>query len=227
MLAGWIKKLFGRSESKIVDPASSNNREPTDEELIDDYKACISRYVAAGYMSPEEALQTASEVMGDDISPDILKSKGPEILEEVLAAHIADQAGWPEITDCDRLDSAFAALEAKGIVSRQDFSCCGTCGSSEIWDEMDDARNAGNLVRRYTFFHMQDTESATEGIGLYLNYGSIEEGGEASVAIGCEIQGELEKHGLETDWDGTISKRIGVSLDWKRRLKLPPQSQLN
>ena len=35
-----------------------------------------------------------------------------------------------------RVDEALAALEAEGVISRQNFSCCGSCGSSEIWDEI-------------------------------------------------------------------------------------------
>ncbi len=139
------------------------------------------------------------------------------MIDDVIARHRAEQASWPEITDCDRLDAAFRTLEEKGIVARQHFSCCGTCGSAEIWDEMDAADRAGLPSRGYAFFHMQDTESAVEGRGLYLNYGAKEEGESAAVGIGHEIQQELERHGLTTNWDGQHARRIGLSLDWKRR----------
>jgi hypothetical protein len=65
---------------------------------------------------------------------------------------------------------------------------------------------------------MQDTESAAEGYGLYLNYGAVEEGEKAALRVANEIIDALQRHGLQTEWDGSWSKRIGVTLDWKRRL---------
>lgn len=128
-----------------------------------------------------------------------------------------EQASWPTPTDCDRLDAAFAALEQGGIVCRQHFSCCGTCGAAEIWDEIDTARGAGLDVRGYAFYHVQDTEAAVEGYGLYLNYGAVEDDEAPALAIAHEIVTTLEQHGLRVHWDGQWSRRISISLDWKRR----------
>ena len=225
-LLNWIKKLLNGSTSSST---KVEVQSPTQHELLDEFRAYISREIASGYASPDEALETAIDVMSDDVDVGILRSTGPEILSEELAAQLKKQEKWPEITDCDRLDSVFNALEEKGIVSRQNFSCCGTCGAAEIWDEIEASQNAGKTVRGYTFFHMQDTESAVEGGGLYLNYGSsdAEEGEGACVSIGNEIQRELEAHDLKTSWDGTLSTRISVSLDWKRKIKLHPREQFN
>jgi hypothetical protein len=73
-------------------------------------------------------------------------------------------------------------------------------------------------VRGYTFYHMQGTESAAEGYGLYLHYGAVEEGKGPALKVGNEILDALQRHGLKTEWDGTHSKCIGVQMDWKRRL---------
>ena len=127
---------------------------------------------------------------------------------------------WTEATDCDRLDDAFAALEASGVIARQNFTCCGTCGSTEIWDEIGSAEAAGLPAHGYAFFHMQDTESAAEGYGLYLNYGACTEGEAAALAIGHEIVEQLEAHGLRTEWNGDWGTRIHVALDWKKRRSL-------
>lgn len=135
----------------------------------------------------------------------------------MVAAHEQDQETWPQTTDCDRLDSAFESLECAGILTRQDFSCCGTCGAFEIQDEMDKVVKSGKNVRGYAFYHMQDTESAVEGGGLYLNYGALQDGEAAAVEIGKEIAAILKQRGLEVFWDETWEKRIGVKMDWKRR----------
>ena len=115
------------------------------------------------------------------------------------------------------LDAAFAALEDEGIVARHHFTCCGTCGVAEIGDEIDAALARGVPVTGYTFYHMQDTESAVAGGRLYLNYGSLEDVERSCVGVGRRIVEVLQASGLQTGWDGSLSKRIGVALDWKRR----------
>jgi hypothetical protein len=65
---------------------------------------------------------------------------------------------------------------------------------------------------------MQDTESAADGRGLYLFYGAVEEGEKPALQVGNEIIDALQRHGLTTEWNGSCSNRIGVKLDWKRRL---------
>ena len=77
------------------------------------------------------------------------------IADRALAAHRAGQAGWPAPTDCDRLDAAFAGVRAAGIVARQHFSCCGTCGAQEIHDEIDQADQERPVGRGFTFFHVR------------------------------------------------------------------------
>jgi hypothetical protein len=184
---------------------------------VEELKRFVQREVAAGFLTSGEIVQSAVEMFADDLDEDRSRPVAERYTREAVATHLQSQANWPPVTDCDRLDDAFAELESRGIVSRQNFSCCGNCGVAEIGDEMQSGRAAGRPVRGYTFFHMQDTESATEGYGLFLNYGSVEKGDAATVGIGREIVAVLQRHGLETDWDGNGSRRIQVSLDWKRR----------
>lgn len=225
---GWLRKLMSGSQSETKkSQASSYVDYRSPEDLLEDFRSNLSRELAGGYSTPEEALQYATDIMVDDFEPGILDKVGPKILAQELQAHIDRQANWPEVTDCDRLDTAFASLEENGIISRQNFTCCGSCGATEIWDEIHKVKEAGVIARGYAFFHQQDTESAADGDGLYLNYGSIEEGEDAAVEIGREIQRELEAHGLSTDWNGKLSTRINVALDWKRRIPVPHRDKLN
>ncbi|MCS7072712.1 MAG: hypothetical protein NZM00_14500 [Anaerolinea sp.] len=185
--------------------------------ILDKLHGYIRREIAAGFESPAAIIESAVEYLGDEASPAILRPHAQRLVREILAAHLAEQATWPAITDCDRLDAAFAALEAGGIVCRQNFSCCGTCGAYEIWDEAAALEAAGTPVRGYAFYHVQDTESAVEGYGLYLSYGAATEGEAAALAIADEIVAALRQQGLRVDWNGQWSRRIGVLLDWKRR----------
>ncbi|WP_394652834.1 DUF6891 domain-containing protein [uncultured Sphingomonas sp.] len=184
---------------------------------LDDLREFIRREVAGGFYDDDAVLRNAADVYGDELDPDILRSNAQAFLREALRDHRAAQATWPEETDCDRLEAAFDALEAQGVVCRQNFTCCGTCGAAEIGDEMDAIEAAGFDVRGYAFYHAQDTEAAVDGGGLYLNYGAVEDDDDASLAIGRLVADELAAHGLTVTWSGNLATRIGISLDWKRR----------
>jgi hypothetical protein len=121
------------------------------------------------------------------------------------------------VTDCDRLDAAFSDLEGKGVLARQDFSCCQNCGHGEAWSEVKEGLSRGQKLQGYTFYHQQDTERAVDGGGLYLAYGAVADGDEAETAVGKAIAEALQAQGLNVTWNGTNKQRIFVKLDWKRR----------
>lgn len=185
--------------------------------ILDELHGYIRRDIAAGFAAPADIVEAAIECLSDEADPAILRPHARRMLRELLVEQLAKQASWPATTDCDRLDAACASLEASGIVCRQHFSCCGTCGSIEIWDEAAEVEAAGTPVRGYAFYHVQDTESAVEGYGLYLNYGAAAAGEAAALAIAGEIVAALEQQGLRVDWNGRWNRRIGVSLEWQRR----------
>jgi len=189
-----------------------------DDEAIEDMRGFIDRDVAAGLYSEEEIIDSVVDLLAIDYDSAALRPLAEEHTRAALKEHLREQRDWPVTTDCDRLDSAFAELETAGIVCRQDFSCCGTCGVAEIRDEIEETRDEGMQVHGYTFYHAQDTESAIEGDGLYLNYGATEEGEKAALRVANEIAAALKKHQLRVEWDGTWETRIGVELDWKRRV---------
>jgi hypothetical protein len=208
----WFDKPL-RRETPPPAPLSDADR----NRAITEIKDYAARDVSGGFRNEAEIVQGVVDILSDDFDARIVEPLAAEETRRLLEAHRAAEATWPELTDCDRLDRAFAELESRGIVCRQDFSCCGACGSGEIREEMEKVSEAGSLVRGYAFYHMQDTESAVEGCGLYLNYGATEEGELAAIRIGHEICDALRNEGLTPNWDGDLQMRIGVKLDWKRR----------
>jgi hypothetical protein len=207
-----LQKLFG---SYFKSPAADapGDAFASSEQDVREYAA---RAVAEGFDGREALCDNVRDAFEGDAADSSLDAI-PEMIDAAIAAHRRDQQNWPIVTDCDKLDAAFAALEDEGIVARHHFTCCGTCGAAEIGDEIDATVARGHNVEGYTFYHMQDTERAVEGGGLYLNYGSVDNDDERSVAIGRRIARVMLASGLEIDWDGSLGKRIGVTLDWKRR----------
>jgi len=207
-VASFLSRLFGRA------PAAPEPERPA-ETGLEDLRAWIRADVFAGFADEDVILRQAGDSFEGEIDPAVVRREAPAMLREALAEYARASADWPAVTDCDRLDAAFAALEEGGIVARQNFACCMSCGSAEIWDEME---GEGTVpVRGYTFYHEQDTEAAVEGNGVYLAYGAVEEGEAASLVVAREVVARLEAAGLSPEWNGSIDRRIAVPLNWKRR----------
>lgn len=207
-MLNFIKNLF-----------ADNSPKPTAEEDLEWMRKIIQIELAGGYRSRDEILESAVDSV-DSMDAGTAQAEAERMYAELAAALMEEQKSWPTETDYDRLDAAFQSLEEKGIIARQDFSCCGNCGSYEIWDEVDAVAKAGGPTVGYTFFHQQDTESAADGYGLFLAYGSCEKGKEAALDVADSIIAEMEAHGLTTKWSGKLTERIFVEMDWKRRQDL-------
>lgn len=208
---GLFDRLFGRT------PPPSPAPEPAAADAIDELREKIRSEVYGGFEDEDSILTGMPEYFEGTLDEALVRREAPRLLREALAEHAAEAARWPAVTDCDRLDAAFDALEAKGVIARQNFTCCMSCGSAEIWDELREAEEAGLPAEGYTFYHMQDTEAAVDGHGVYLAYGACEEGEAAALAVARRVVARLEASGLSPSWDGDIGKRIAVPLDWKRR----------
>jgi hypothetical protein len=183
---------------------------------LEDLREFIANRVREGFESPHEIVENAQHWASENECNELL----PEVKRltaEALAAHQSEQAGWGPTTDCDRLDSAFTALNAQGIVARQDFSCCNNCGFTEIWDEVE-KEEKNHSVEGYVFYHLQCTERAIETGQLLMAYGCVEEDPKAFLSVANKIVAELRKAGLNASWGGTDSHPIVVDgLVWRRR----------
>jgi len=185
-------------------------------------------------------IQICREVYIDDECPNAEREKFIRFAEVELdmfaAKQSMDQASWPPETDCERLDRVEATLRDRGILLWQVSPCCDTCTSSELPDRIDEIerRHPGfrDRVRGYAFFidqNMTDMLAEDINISVYLAYGWFAADGsnvdaEAykvnALGIAREICDCLHEHGFPPEWDGSFSKKIGVSLNWQRRTKL-------
>lgn len=184
---------------------------------LEDLRSFIAYRVQEGFESVHEIVENASDFALDkyereDLLPDIKR-----ITAELLAAHRTEQAEWEGLTDCDRLDEAFAVLNRQGIVARQDFSCCNNCGFTEIWDEIEEEEKH-QTIEGYLFYHLQATQTAIESGKLQMAYGCVEEDEAILIAIVNKIVAELRRVGLNASWEGTVYHPIVVDgLVWRRR----------
>lgn len=182
-----------------------------DPEVAAEAERYVREALADGYLGIEKIIRETVYMVEDRLST----AQARPLVERLWLARVEEQETWTDITDPDRLERAFAALERVGIVARENFTCCRSCGMTEIGAELADTEGA----RGFVFFHYQCTRGAAEGHGLTLYYGALENSPQASRAVGHEVVAALDSAGLSTEWDGDPDKAITVApLIWRKRL---------
>ncbi|MBM2622088.1 hypothetical protein JIG36_41955 [Actinoplanes sp. LDG1-06] len=147
--------------------------------------------------------------------------------ETALEARRSQQRSWGPVRS--NLTLAFDELNERGVLARENFTCCGTCAAAEIHDERDDSRH----WRGYLWYHQQDTESlvtSTNG-SVYLGYGAYPPEDFDETAYGALSQKQqeaayqadveslmddhvfpvLRSHGMTPTWNRKQSTRILVT----------------
>ena len=186
-------------------------------EIQADLHTFIAYRVREGFESEDQILENAMAHAQESYSLEIPQAEVEQLVAELLAAHRAEQATWELPTDCDRLDQAFAALNQRDIVARQDFSCCTACGHLDIWDEITEVEKK-QPVEGYVFYHFQCTEQAMESGRLMMAFGSVADDWQSLEDVAYTIVQELIIAGLDAKWKGCVNSAIIVEgLVWRRR----------
>ncbi|MBU7579232.1 MAG: hypothetical protein KAF27_02000 [Porphyrobacter sp.] len=187
----------------------------------------VSALVAGGFFN-EDDLETylADMAFDSDAAPHAAAVRDHARAE--MAAKRAAEAGWPAVTDCDRIDRAFAALEASGILALHNAGMTTSDAHGDAWDLIN--RDPKGTWRGFAFYHGQDVEQALAGRGLFIGFDAVAEGAAAKQAIGAAILAALTAQGLAGDWNNDPETRILVpTIVWQRRTRwarpaLPPSA---
>lgn len=159
----------------------------------------------------------------DDLRREVIAAVAAELpdrdAEETADAWIAeareelrvDQESWPEATDYERLQTAFAELELSDVVVLQ--------GVEDHWEAkrlLESRASEGEPATGVAWFTPPDVWHAVDHGMLELN---LWHGDTANVEPGDElldlVLGVLEKHGLTARFD---EGRVEVSAHWHRRI---------
>lgn len=119
-----------------------------------------------------------------------------------------------------RLNAAFRDLRAQGILAKQNYTCCQTCGFNDLEVEAERLTQEGQKIKGGVFYHAQDTDYMRESGQCWLAYCGFDADQNASSAaqydssvrigrIACET---LRRHGVRVEWDGSLGKRIVADL---------------
>ncbi|MFE4593270.1 DUF6891 domain-containing protein [Streptomyces laurentii] len=218
VLTGWARQDAGWDAGVVWSPLDMGPvLDVPALELPDDDREMLEQHVrevlVGGYASRDELAELAEEYLVTDEHRPVSRAQATALADRMWLERVAEQADWRGETDPERLTRAFAALSEAGITARENFTCCRTCGVSEIGYEADPG------ARGFVYFHSQCVDSAAAGRGLTLLYGAFADSPEATAAVGREVVAALEAVGLRTAWDHDPGRAIEVTpLDWRRRL---------
>lgn len=175
--------------------------------MIAEARANVATMVALGRLDCRSIVEATVQDYDD---AEGIRALAWQLIGPAFERHLAAQAGWPERTDSDRVTAAFRALDAAGIVAREEFACCQNCGVAEIPAEAETGRG-------FAFYHAQDAERAARGGRLHIAFGSWPGSPSTAAGIGAEVAAALRAEGLDVPWDGSPDERISVRMTWARR----------
>jgi len=175
--------------------------------------------VVGGYKNDKEVLTSIEELATHELRDSAEVEQLLEYARRRLEEHRVEEASWTEPTMNDALDRAFEELNRQGILALQDAGYTLSDGWAEVKDA---AANGSEPMRGATFFHGQDIERGVLGVGLMLAFGAFEDDpkrhDEASLAIAREVRETLVRHGIETEWNGSVETRIQIPpFEWRKR----------
>src|SRR5690348_10309272 len=110
----------------------------------------IQRYVRYGFYRPTEV----ERIVGEDmLGGKVPRKRLRELVKAEVARHQGEQKSWPAVTDCDRLDKAFAALRAEGILAIHNAGMTPSEGIGEMCEQYHAAGGELSGIVGYCFYH--------------------------------------------------------------------------
>jgi len=180
---------------------------------VDDYILdSIRTWVWSGFYSPGQVHRLIEDILEEGADEEMLRaSVQPEFDQKK-----ADEATWPETTDCDRLDNAFELLNAQGIIAPHNTGYTMSDGQEDVGDALRQRGEQG--IKGSCFYHGQDRDRAINGGGLMLAFGDLNDNATQITEVGAIIASVLQECGLPVDWDGDPKTRLHLPhFDWKQR----------
>ncbi|WP_086607315.1 DUF6891 domain-containing protein [Erythrobacter donghaensis] len=179
------------------------------------YRETVSVMVAGGFFN-EDDLETYIADMAFDPDGAPHANAVREHARSVMEAKRAAEAGWPAVTDWDRLARAFDALEASGILALHNAGMTTSDAHGDAWDLI--GRDPAGTWRGFAFYHGQDLERAVAGDPLFIGFDAVAEGAKPKRGVGEEIVAALKAEGFKPEWTGDPETRLEVpGIIWQKR----------
>ena len=179
-------------------------------------QAEIAAMVRSGFYNRERLIKIFTEEI---YAPDELNLNDVAVsIDTNFAEYEKEKREYPTTTDCDRLDTAFARMNERGVIAVQNAGYTQSDGYEDVGAVYSEHPDKERILG-YCFYHGQDLERAINGGSLYFAFGPVDPAEEQTIGVevGTIIRKELERAGLAVDWDGTFENRLSISkLNWQK-----------
>jgi hypothetical protein len=180
-----------------------------EEQVRDFTRSCVRAGLQTDLQLREEVVQAITTELPDH--PGSAEELAHVWVDQARDQLVREQDGWPEATDYDRLQTAFAELETLDVVALQ--------GVDDHWSakaELERRDSTGVRPRGVAWFTPSDVWHAIDEGMLEVN---LWHGTTANVASGDELLDDaltvFDKHGLPAHFD---EGRIEVTARWQKRV---------
>lgn len=124
------------------------------------------------------------------------------------------------------LNIAFQTMRKAGLLARQNYLCCQTCGGyamSTAATELIDKGTKKEEIKGCVYYHNQDNERKRDGGNFNLAYGEIDTTKYGDVGMSTKEVGKLVCKILSVfeipyEWNGKESDRITIIQDSKEEV---------
>jgi len=172
----------------------------------------------------DEGCWTRSEIVENLLAEfDTLDASGlNSVVDEQVAEKRKRDADYPEVTDCDRLWSAFSRLREVNVLAlHTPASTRSSCYHEALLQWRDHGGVSSGLIGA-AYYDPQDVEATISEGELGISFvafsnssGQRQPSGEAQ--LGHLILTTLLESGLQAEWNSDITKRVKVRMHWRKR----------
>lgn len=194
-------------------PTQSNTMPTLDSTVIEE----IDVLVRSAFWDRDRIL----EIMCEELyAPGDLDENAVAVaITSSIAEWQAGQKEWPDETDCDRLDQAFAKLNQHGVIALHNAGMTQSDGYDDFREIYEDHPKQNEIIG-YCYYHGQDLARVARGGPLFFSFGPCDPKLEETEGpkVGRAIVKHLTDAGLKVEWEGTFDKRMSIPIfSWQRR----------
>lgn len=209
----FLAALFANLRGRF----SYNNKQgPTPQKTksyVEERAHQVVRLGRDDYKTMLESVKDAALDIGEEVTP------AKSILDDEISSLKSEQLNWPDVTDNDRLNAAFLELSKIGYYTGGGMVDDVGTAISEARNATKEANKQNNTSPGYVFYTDESAEDAILGHPVEFWYGRTERKVPNSeyLKIAQDLNSALQRQGFETNWDGSESSQVSITIDWKVR----------
>ena len=125
--------------------------------------------------------------------------------------------GVVDLEFTNKLTKAFAIMRNFGLIAKQNYLCCQSCGCFGMATLANELKDKGKEPIGYAFYHNQDKANMVKSGKFYIAYGGFDttkygKFGLDDKTVGEKIMKALKLLDIEAEWNGNPNTRIFVKV---------------